>query len=147
MRRLAWLHSTPDTVKGGERKSRFELLKGSPECELPPLDWGQHLVDALLEFGPSMPSANGPAPVTFSEIEAWARTTRTELPGYEALLLRQLSRDYCAEYHASNDSSRPMPGDDIDSARRRVANGLATLMKTAEDDKDGKRNPRRSRRR
>ena len=118
---------------------------------LPELDWGQHLVDALLEFGPSMPGASGPVPVTFGEVESWARVTRTFLPGHEALLLRQLSRDYCGEYHAASDSGRPMPMPEGSDIKGKVQNSFANLVKAAKaekgDDTNGRHNPRRPRRR
>lgn len=73
---------------------------------------------------------SGPVPITFTEIEAWARITRTHVPGYEALLLRQLSRDYTSQYHASSKPGEPIPmadGEEIN--REQVARGFANLIK------------------
>lgn len=127
MRQLAWLHAVPDTKKGSPKersRSRYEWLKGTPEADLPELEWGKHLIGALLEFGPAM---NGPTAATFSEIESWARVTRTHLPGYEALILRKLSREYCSEYYAASDPTRPAPL--VEEEGRVVADGFANLIK------------------
>lgn len=77
---------------------------------------------------------SGPVPVSFSEIEAWSRVTGIEIPGYEAVQLRQLSRDYCNQHHASKNPSEPqpiMPGEDATPkqvVREQVARGLADLV-------------------
>jgi hypothetical protein len=92
-------------------------------------------VDALLEFGPSAPGMAGPVPVSFSEIEAWARVTGTDLPGHEATILRSLSRDYCAQFSASKDPKEPMPLMPGEHHRAAVARGFADLMKQHRADK------------
>lgn len=82
-----------------------------------------------MEFGPSGQGMSGPVPVTFQEIEAWSRMTHTAIPTYEALLLRQLSRDYVSQYHASSKPDEPqpmMPGDEVN--REQVARGFADLI-------------------
>lgn len=96
---------------------------------MPSLKWGQHLIDSLLEFGPSMPSMSGPVAVTFSEIDAWARVTKTEMPGCEALLLRNLSKEYCHQYHISKDKDAKEPLIPGETARKQVAQGLSDVFK------------------
>lgn len=80
------------------------------QVRMPQIDWGEHLIASLFEFGPASSGMNGPTPVSFSEIEAWARTTNTQVPGYEALQLRTLSQDYCHQYYESQDAHCPPPG-------------------------------------
>lgn len=93
------------------------------------LEWGEQLVDSLLEFGPDMPGPAGPVPVSFSEIQAWADMTRTEVPGWEAGLLKRLSKDYCSQYHKSRKPDCPMPDDKPTQDRRRsVASGFAKMV-------------------
>ena len=96
--------------------------------DLPELEWGAHLVDSLMEFGPVL---SGPVPVPFSEIDSWSRVTRIYLPAEDAVLLRQLSRDYCGELLAARDRNRPkppMPDEDGDNSAA-LAQGFQTILK------------------
>lgn len=94
---------------------------------MPELEWGHHLLDSLFEFGPAL---NGPQPVTFQEIESWARATNTRVPGYEALQLRQLSVDYCEQYYKALDSHCPPPGEDHLSRQARVQRQMQEFMRS-----------------
>ena len=105
------------------------MLQGTAAGELPDLKWGRHLVDALLEVGPAGAGMGGPVPVSFQELEAWSRATRTELPGHEALVLRELSRDYCREFNAASKPSRPRPAADEAEARKAAGESFAQLVR------------------
>lgn len=100
-------------------------------AEMIEVEWGSHLIDSLLEFGPSMPGGmGGPVPVSFQEIDSWAKMTRTYVPGYEALLLRSLSQVYCEQYHKSSDPGCPMPREEMDEdVRNKATNDFKQLVK------------------
>lgn len=77
-----------------------------------------------------MPGPNGPVPVTWQEIDAWAKRSGTVLPGYEALLLRKLSKDYCDQYrlsHAPN-CAQPVAEGDLEGKREVVNQGFAAII-------------------
>lgn len=96
---------------------------------MPEIDWGQHLLDSLFEFGPVSHGMNGPKPVSYQEIEAWARITNTDLPGYEAIQLHTLSVDYCAQHHKAVEPNCAPPGEEPESRRARVSRQLAEFCR------------------
>lgn len=100
------------------------------------LEWGQHLIDSLTEFGPSLPGFSGPVAVTYQEIEAWARTTKTNIPGHEVLELRRLSQIFCNEYYKSDKPGRPMPQENemTEEGRAKVASSFRQLIKSLKKD-------------
>ena len=71
----------------------------------------------------------GPAPVSFQEIEAWARMTKTTLPGWEVLMLRQLSKDFVSQYHDSSKPDCPCPGDHSGDTGKQFKSTLARFKK------------------
>lgn len=76
---------------------------------LPPLEWGEYLINFLWEFGPGMPTGSGSGPVTFSEMDAWQRVCGIDLQPWEAQLLRRLSIEYCNESCLATKPNRPPP--------------------------------------
>lgn len=72
---------------------------------MPPILWGDYLLDYLFEIGPTL--ADGP--LTFGEIEAWMRTTEIRLSPFEIRLLRRLSREYLGESYAATKRDREPP--------------------------------------
>jgi len=94
------------------------------------LEWGEYLIESLLEFGPGVPGGAGPVPAGYAEIQAWASMTRTEVPGWEAILLRQLSTEYCSQYYKSQKPDCPMPDDRPTVEKRKsVASEFAKMVK------------------
>lgn len=107
------------------------MLENSPHGELPELLWGDHLIDSLMEFGPANSGPmGGLTSVTFQEMEAWARMTKTEIPGYEAVLLKRLSQDYVAQHRISTDPQCPMPTSDEEEAKDYVGENFKALLKS-----------------
>lgn len=96
---------------------------------MPEIDWGQHLLDSLFEFGPASQGMSGPVPVSFQEIDAWARMTNTHIPGYEALQLRTLSMDYCDQHRKAVEPNCAPPGENKESRRARVSRQLAEFCR------------------
>lgn len=72
---------------------------------MPPVLWGDYILDYLFEVGPTMSEG----PLTFEEIESWMRTTETNLSPFEVRLLRRLSREYLGESYAATKRDRPPP--------------------------------------
>lgn len=76
---------------------------------MPPLEWGQYLIDHLFEFGPTMAAGMGSGPLTAVEICAWQDLLGIEFEPWEARLLRRLSSEYLSESHAATKRDRPPP--------------------------------------
>lgn len=110
---MAWLHATPE--RKGEKavsvprmqtfQSKENLGLPQPLLDLPEVDAGQHLVDYLLQLGPTI----GGEPLTYQEIAAWCGLTGIVLSSWEAVTLRALSASYASEYFAAKDPARPVP--------------------------------------
>jgi len=97
----AWLRTTPK-----ERKQTNEELYGG---DLPDVDDDfAHLPVFLQEIGTVGDGINGRTPLTFQEIEAWARMTHITLSGFEASSLRLMSAVYA---HTVNDTDAKCPVD------------------------------------
>lgn len=60
------------------------------------------MVDLLLEVGPVLAGGFGPTPLTFMEIDAWARRTARDLQPWEAQILRRLSSEWCSQASISD---------------------------------------------
>lgn len=104
-------------VARAPRKSRRESIeadRGAPA--MPPIEWGRYLVDYLLEFGPTMPTGMGSAPLMPSEIEAAQRLLGIELQPWEARLLLRLSREYLAESYRATEQHCSAPWQDPETA-------------------------------
>lgn len=82
----------------------------------------RHLLDWLMECGPSMPGAMGAVALTWSEIRQWAATTGRPITPASASILRRLSAEYVSTLHRSAEPDAPEPyaGDDDTIARRRA---------------------------
>ncbi|MDQ1834665.1 hypothetical protein [Massilia scottii] len=84
-------------------RSRLQLLriKGGEDFQpaMPPLDCGEHLVDLLWKWGPTMCTSMGDAPLTHQELSHCQINTGVELSGWEAETLVKLSREYFGESH------------------------------------------------
>ena len=74
-----------------------------PEVSLP------HIIDYLLEVGPTMPSGLGPAPLTHVELRAWQADMAIELSPFEAQTLRRLSRVWITHAQRSEAADCPAP--------------------------------------
>lgn len=90
--------------------SRREVLEqAGRDVEMPPCEWGIHLVGYLFEFGPTLATGMGSSPVTAVEIQAWSGLVGIRLSPWEARLLMRLSRDYLNEAHKATAEGTPAP--------------------------------------
>lgn len=91
---------------------------------MPPLE-PQQLAEVYLQMlfdaGPALPGFAGPAQLTWSEIESYARQTGQHLRPTEAKLLRQLSGVYVSATGrmTKHDARSPWPEDTAETARQR----------------------------
>ena len=77
--------------------------------KLPELEYGSHLIEFLYELGIYTVSGFGILPLSFSEIEAWKNTTKTNISSWEARVLKFLSSSYVSQHNASEDPNCPAP--------------------------------------
>lgn len=68
-----------------------------------------YLLDYLFEAGPTESNGMGPAPLTWQEMDAWARRMPRGLQPWEFVMLRRLSFEFCAESHRATDPDMPPP--------------------------------------
>jgi hypothetical protein len=85
---------------------------------LPEIDSGIGWVAWIKGCGFCLISQHGPIPLTFQEIEAWQKSTRQELSGFEAETIRKLSEHYCSMYQRSTSPVFPDPCRSEDAAAR-----------------------------
>ena len=52
---------------------------------------------------------NGLLPLSWQDINEWQQATQRELPLWNILVLKNMSKAYVAEYHAAEDAMRPAP--------------------------------------
>lgn len=96
---------------------------------LPELEWGGHLTEMLMEVGPSEAGMNGPEPVAWREIHAWADLTGAVLHDGEASLVRELSREYCNAFHECNGVNAAPPAEFSQTQREKAGQQFAALVR------------------
>lgn len=73
---MGWLNAIPEKK---DRPRREEYVEGSPETELPFLSrYEQALVNYWVECGMATSTSGGIAPITWNEVDAWARRFHSE---------------------------------------------------------------------
>lgn len=90
-------------------QATYEALRDHYWPELPPIDFGEHLVPILFEIGPGMPVGMGNGPLTFGEIDAWCRGMGIDLQPWERRWLRRLSIEYLNEGPKASKQFAPAP--------------------------------------
>lgn len=143
MRHAAWLNAVPEPRQksAGEqprRKSRHDELKDVDiEPAMPPIEWGQYIVDYLFELGPTVPAGMGSGPLPPSEIEAAQRLLGIQFRPWEARLLLRLSREYLQESYRATDEKCSPPWDDpvvAQAEQMATARRLECSMQDLADD-------------
>lgn len=67
------------------------------------------LVEYLYEIGPYEVGAMGLQPLSWTQIEAWQRTTGIRLDSWEAQQVRKLSFVYLDQHHKAEEPTCPCP--------------------------------------
>lgn len=66
---------------------------------MPPLDWGQHIIDDLMEIGPVKSGGMGAVAIEQLDVWAWQQNQGIELDGWTCKEIIKLSRTYAAGLH------------------------------------------------
>lgn len=119
------------------KKTRGEILAAAeeagearPELDLPPVDFGRHLVDLLYRVGPSTAGEV----ITFQELVAFRSSTGIAMNSWEATTLRAMSGAYLGELSAATDPRRPSPTGVIRrAAAAAVMNMINAMMSQYEE--------------
>jgi hypothetical protein len=136
-RQLAWLHAVPvaENATVAEQRqsvSRLEKMHKEDRIAFLPDASADFLIPLFLEVGPTMPSGIGSLPLTYSEIEAWKRSTDRLLEPWEARALVAMSREYVAFTTEASKPGCPSPmaalDEMTDEKRRNVANSLKSAF-------------------
>lgn len=118
------------------QKARRESIEESGgQLSMPPLEWGDYLVEYLFEVGPTLPTGMGAAPLTPPVIESAQRLLGIEFRPWEARLLLRLSREYLAESLKATEQNCPPPwfdsgAQDVDriATARRLEQAMIDLV-------------------
>jgi hypothetical protein len=94
------MHSTPERNRKDDKRTRFEQYgEGHPYTCLPDVDGFEYLTSALIEVGICDQSGMGLGPLTWSELDSFAKRTGDVYTDWEIGLLRQMSSEY-AKWHS-----------------------------------------------
>lgn len=111
---MAWLQATPDKKPDKEPppKSRWQQLEDrkSALVALPEIKSGGYLLSWLDELGwYSIGGMGSPIPLSWTDIDSWARVTQTNIDSDDALLIRHLSKLFVGKFSEAKDPSCPAP--------------------------------------
>lgn len=130
-RQLAWFHSAPIDKKrkvvSGETEPDTPLTRGEKIVRnggtplMPDVGAAAYLVDYWHDVGLVSVGGMGPAPLTSVELMAWQEGRGFHLQPWEFHILREMSRAYLAQAHASEKPECPPPfGDPVNEFDREV---------------------------
>lgn len=104
---MAWLDTAPKDAKKTRRES---LGEGSVLLEMPTIDYGEWLIDVLLEIGPAeLKGDYAMSPIAQSEITAYAINYGVEFTPWDVAVLRRMSREYIHSHYAAKDAHCAAP--------------------------------------
>jgi hypothetical protein len=129
-RHLAWLDAVPDMGKGSERKTRHTLLKehDSPLVQLPDVEDG-FIVEWMNEVGWYQVGMSGLIPITWTELNAWATMTSTNVTPSESILMMNLSKAYVGQFNQSDDRNTPAPFTEVQISQEQLGNKLKAILR------------------
>ncbi len=130
VRQLGWLNATPEKAKKSRAQTFREISEDHSSLRLPDIGAAVGLVELWQEAGSFLNTGMGPVPLTWSEIDAWMRVTKRNVPVWARTLIRNLSETYVQELTEARDPSRPAPFvDNTYIDRQRVSDGLKKLFR------------------
>lgn len=88
---------------------------------MPPVEWGQYLLDYLWEFGPTKKDG----PLEPNDLIGWEHLLGVEWEPFESRLLIQLSKTYLSESHSASKREAPCPWPEFEPAWRWARNQKA----------------------
>jgi hypothetical protein len=138
VRQLAYLQTAPEPKRKpknpapSDQRPPSRMQRHQSQGTQPPLPepgLARHLVDYLLQVGPTGYGAMGPVPLSHSEIAAWQANTGAELTAWEATTLRTLSIDWITSSQAAQAEDCPAPWVDVHQVERaRVADAVRNIF-------------------
>lgn len=93
---------------------------GLPQ-QMPPVDWGQYLIDYLWKFGPTKKDW----PLGAEDLVAWEHLLGIEWEPFESETLIALSKAYLGESHSATKREAPCPWPEYEKAWRWARNQKA----------------------
>lgn len=113
VRQLAWLHATPRPRGGAdggfEPEPRIRRYRDDgTDLPLPPCPFPA-LVALLFEAGPAIPTGQGPAALSWRELESWVRQSGARVRKWDLAQLKRLSGAYLGELHEAGSETCPAP--------------------------------------
>lgn len=87
----------------------YETLRDQWMPPLPPIEWGEYLVEILFKRGPVMSGAMGPVSMSDVDLRAYQDNSGVELLPWEIDLLLRLSREYLDESQKASKHFAPAP--------------------------------------
>jgi hypothetical protein len=106
---LAWLHAIPEGKKLSRLKSISNAYEEDERLLFPDLEEAAYLISMLHEVGITSSNGMSVLPVSWQEIDAWARVTQSSSTLWERMLMKELSEAYVAELHQATAIDRPDP--------------------------------------
>lgn len=135
---MGWLRATPKYPKDykGDKKTRIatRIDKGLSEGYAPINEEYKFMIDWWKELGMFSDLGNGPCPLTFQEVKAWAELTGSKLTSWRSRLLVKMSQQYCALLRTSDgkDMSPPhkieVTEEEMQTVRNEVANKISSMF-------------------
>lgn len=98
----AWLASPIEVFKGSRVVREEHMRKLKQPIQMPDITQLEHLKRWIVELGIYGYGVNGCIPLPFQEIQAWNELTMAGARPKEVMVLRDLSRAYCGQYHKSD---------------------------------------------
>lgn len=89
--------------------------------QMPPVEWGQYLLDYLWEIGPTKKDG----PIEAPDLVAWEHLLGVEWEPFESRLLIQLSKAYLGESHSASKREAKCPWPEFEARWRWARNQKA----------------------
>ena len=106
--------------------------QGSQLVEMPPINYGAHILQMLWDIGPSKSNGMGLSPIDYTDIAAANDVAAMFITPWEAKLLRALSKEYSGGDQTMKDASCPAPYSPIieatEDVRARVDRQFKSLV-------------------
>jgi hypothetical protein len=100
------------------------------EPDLPEIDpEAQHLIEYLMDAGPVVSGAQGTAPLSWADLQAWQEGSGVSLPPWQLRLIRRLSSEYLAETIRAEAHDAPPPWERAPD-RGRIAKHIKSILRT-----------------
>lgn len=139
VRALAWWYAVPRPPAGAlqpallQRQSRIEMAAQSGgDVDMPELAAGlMPIVHMLFDAGPISGAGQSAATLSWTDLDAWQRTTGTVLPPGQLRLLRRMSAEYLSEMSRASESDPPPPWRRVlgHERRNRVAGHIRNVLR------------------